>query len=138
LSLFPVPKTVWHKGTRTSPRRHFPPVPPDKIKEIQRIIGSILYYARAINITKLMALSSIAIKQTKGTTSTMEKAKQLLDYSAMNPNATMRFKASDMIVNIHMVMSYLSKANARSRACGHFFMRWDTMDGNPIKLNGAF
>jgi hypothetical protein len=38
-----------------------------------------------------MALSSIAIKQTKGTTSTIEKAKQLLDYLATNPDATMRF-----------------------------------------------
>jgi hypothetical protein len=47
----------------------------DKIKEIQRIIGSILYYARAVNITVLMALSSIAIKQTNGITNTMKKAK---------------------------------------------------------------
>ena len=52
---------------------------PDKIKEIQRVIGSILYYARAVDITVLMALSSIAIEQSKGTTNTMEKAKQLLD-----------------------------------------------------------
>jgi hypothetical protein len=85
-----------------------------------------------------MALSSIAIKQTKGTTSTMEKAKHLLDYLAMNPNATMRFKASDMIMNVYLDASYLFEANARSRACGQFFMGWDTKDGDPIKLNGAF
>jgi hypothetical protein len=36
-----------------------------------------------------MALSSIAIEQTKGTRNTMEKAKQLLDYLASNPNAKM-------------------------------------------------
>jgi hypothetical protein len=35
-----------------------------------------------------MALSSIAIKQTKRTTNTMEKAKQILDYLATNPDAT--------------------------------------------------
>jgi hypothetical protein len=86
----------------------------------------------------LMALSYIAIMQTKGTTSRMEKAKQLLDYLATNPNATMKFKSSDMIMNIHSDASYLSEANARSRVCGHFFMEWDTKDGNPIKLNGAF
>jgi hypothetical protein len=114
-----------------------PLLPPDKIKEIKRVIGSILYYACTINITVLMALSYIAIMQTKGTTSTMEKAKQLLDYLATNPNATMRFKSSDMIMNVHLDASYLSEANARSRACGHFFMEWDTKDGNPIKLNGA-
>jgi hypothetical protein len=37
-----------------------------------------LYYACAVDITVLMALSSIAIKQTKGMTKTMAKAKQLL------------------------------------------------------------
>jgi hypothetical protein len=70
-----------------------------------------------------MALSSIAIKQTKRTTSTMEKAKQLHDYLAANPDATMRFKASNMIMNIHSDMMYLLEANACSRACGHF--SWD-------------
>jgi hypothetical protein len=73
-----------------------PKLAPAEIKEIQ-CIGSILYYARAVDITVLMALSSIAIAQTKGTTSTMEKAKQLLDYLATHPDATIRYRASDMI-----------------------------------------
>jgi hypothetical protein len=83
-------------------------------------------------------LSSIAIKQTKGTTNTMGQAKQLLDYLATNPNATIWFCASDMIMNVHSDASYLSKANARSHACSHFFMGWSAKDGNTIKLNGAF
>jgi hypothetical protein len=69
-----------------------------------------------------MALSSIAIKQSKGTTNTMAKAKQLLDYLATYPDTTIRFRTSDMIMNIHSNVSYLSKADARSQACGHFFM----------------
>jgi hypothetical protein len=80
----------------------------------------------------LIALSSIVIKKTKGTTSTKEKAKQLLNYLATNPDTTMRFKASGMIMNIHSDALYLSNANARSRACGHFFMGWATKDGNHI------
>jgi len=55
---------------------------------MQRVIGSILYYTRAVDIMILMALSSIAIEQSKGITNTMEKAKQLLDYLATYPNAT--------------------------------------------------
>jgi hypothetical protein len=39
-----------------------PKLSTDKIKEMQRVIGSILYYARAVNITILIALSLIAIK----------------------------------------------------------------------------
>jgi hypothetical protein len=62
-----------------------------EIKEIQRIIGSILCHVRAVDITVLMALSSIAREHTRGTTNTMAKAKQLLDYLVMHPDATMRF-----------------------------------------------
>ncbi len=108
------------------------------IKEIQQIVGSILSYARAVNCTVLMALSSIASKQTKRTTSTMAKAKKLLDYLATHPNATVRFQASDMILNIHSDASYLSETNAQSRACSHFFLGWEPKDGDPIKLNGPF
>jgi hypothetical protein len=43
-----------------------------------------------------MALSSIAIKQSKGMTSTMEKAKQLLDYFATYPAAKICFCAIRM------------------------------------------
>jgi hypothetical protein len=38
-----------------------------EIKQVQKIVGSILYYARAVDLTVLMALSTIASEQTKGT-----------------------------------------------------------------------
>jgi hypothetical protein len=68
----------------------------------------------------------------------MAKAKQLLDYLATHPDATIRFQASDMIMNVHSDASYLTKSNAHSRACGHFFMGWSPTDGDPIRLNGEF
>jgi hypothetical protein len=83
-------------------------------------------------------LSSIAIKQSKGTTNTMEKAKQVLDYLATYPDATIHFQALDMIMHVHSDASFLSRSNARSRACGHFFMGWSPKDGDPIHLNSAF
>jgi hypothetical protein len=132
------PKQYSTKAQEPLPINISPKLSPEEIKEIQRIISSILYYAHAVDITVLMALSSIAIKQTKGTTSTLEKAKQLLDYLATNPDATMQFRLPDMIMNIHLDPSYLSKGNAQSRACGNFFMGRATKDGDPIKLNSAF
>jgi hypothetical protein len=111
---------------------------PDNIKQIQCIIGSILYYAWVVDITVLMALSSIAIEQTKGTTSTIKKAKHLLNYLATNPNITIHYRVLNMIMNVHKDASCLSEADTRSRACGHFFMGWEAKDGNPIKVNGAF
>jgi hypothetical protein len=136
----PAPKQYEAKTQAPLPVNISPKLSPGEIKEIQRIIGSILYYTQAVDITVLMALSSIAIKQSKGTTNTMEKAKQLLDYLATHPDATIQFRATDMIMNVHSKnASYLSsESDARSRACSHFFMGWSPKDGNPIKLNGAF
>jgi hypothetical protein len=132
------PKQYGVKAQSPLPVNILPKLSPDEIKEIQCVISSILYYACTINITVLMALSSIAIEQSKGTTSTMAKAKQLLDYLATYPDATIQFRASDMIMNVHSDASYLSEADACSRACGPFFMGWSPKDGDPIKLNGAF
>ena len=41
-------------------------------------------------------------------------------------------------MNVHSDASYLSETKARSRTCGHFFMGWIPIDGEPIRLNGAF
>jgi hypothetical protein len=38
-----------------------------EIKQVQKIVGSILYYARAVDLTVLMAFSTIASEQMKGT-----------------------------------------------------------------------
>jgi hypothetical protein len=43
-----------------------------------------------------------------------------------------------MILNIHSDESYLSEANAGSRACSRFFMGWMPKDGKSICINGAF
>ena len=68
----------------------------------------------------------------------MTKAKQLLDSLATHPDATIRFQASDIVLNVHSDASYLSETKAHSRAYDHFFMGWSPKDGDPIKLNGAF
>jgi hypothetical protein len=122
------------------------PIPPDSspkldtkgIKRVQKIVGSILYYARAVDITVIMALSSIVVEQTKATEKTMARCTQLLDYLSGHADAKVRFHVSDMILNIHSDASYLSEAKARSRMCGHFFMGWMPQDNKPIRLNGAF
>ncbi len=89
-------------------------------------------------MTVLMALSTIAREQTKGTECTMEKALQVLDYLATHPDATVCFRATDMVMNIHSDALYLSEPNSCSRACGHFFLGWLPVNGQPIRLNGVF
>ncbi len=57
------------------------------IQCIQQIVEKILYYARAIDMTILMALSAIATEQTKVTKTRMKKCTQLLDYLAYHSDA---------------------------------------------------
>ena len=85
-----------------------------------------------------MALSTIAMSQAKPTTLTMECCIQLLDYLVTHSNTKIRFYVTYMIMNIHSDASYLSESKARNRACGHFFMGWKPINGELIKLNGAF
>ncbi len=134
----PEPKKYGSEAQSPLPIDTTRPLGDKEIKAVQKIVGSMLYYAQAVDMTVLMALSTIASKQTKGTERTMEKALQVLDYLATHPDATVRFRATDMVMNIHSDMLYLLEPNSRSRACGHFFLGWLPVDGQPIHLNGAF
>ena len=89
---------------------------------IQQIVGSLLYYRRAIDPTILVALGSIASQQNQPTKNTAESVTKLLNYVATHPNAVIRYKKSDMILHVHSDASYLSKPKARSRAGGHFYL----------------
>jgi hypothetical protein len=84
------------------------------IKHVQQIVGSIFYYARAVNMTILMSFSSIAVQQTKGTTQTMGQRIGLLDYLTTNSDAKVQFHASDMVMHNHFDSSHLSKTMACS------------------------
>ena len=114
-----------------------PILPPDRIKRIQQIIGTIMYYARAVDLTTLVALSSIAAEQTKATKNTEKRVAQLLDYLHTHKDATIRYVASDMILNIHLERLYLSETRARSQVAGYYFLGSNPNHGEPIKLNRA-
>jgi hypothetical protein len=110
----PMPKHYRSEAHRPLPPDTLPLLSNDDIKHVQQVIVSILYYACAVDLTVFMALSMIASEQAKGTVNTMFKTKQLLDYLATHPNATIIFHASGMILNIHLNASYLLEANAHS------------------------
>ena len=92
------------------------------ITRLQEVIGTLLYYARAIDSTLLVPLGTLASAQSNGTEATARAVTQLLNYCATHPNATVRYHASDMILHVHSDASYLSEAKARSRAGGYFFL----------------
>jgi hypothetical protein len=66
--------------------------------------------------------SALASEQEAATETTIEKLTQLLNYCATNPNTTIQYASSDMVLHIHSDVSYLLEPNACSRIGGHFFL----------------
>ncbi len=93
---------------------------------IQQVIGTFLYYGRAVDSTMLTALSSIASTQSAPTEETLTNVKFFLDCEALHQDAILRYHASNMILVVHNDASYLSEPKAQSRARGHFFMSSNT------------
>ena len=113
------------------------PVSKEKIKRIQGIVVSILFYARSVDSTFLVGLNSIVMQQTSATNNILKRTEDLLDYAATHPDAKIRYRASEMILQIHTDASYLSEPKARSRTAGHYFLGWFPQTNQPIHLNGA-
>jgi hypothetical protein len=112
---------VYGAKTQYATKYETPPLTAKQCLTIQKVTGSVLYYARAVDPTVLMPLNDIATEQTKATEKTQAATNQLLDYLVNHPDATIRYHASDMILHIHSDASYLSVSNTRSRLGGLFF-----------------
>jgi hypothetical protein len=130
---------VYGAKTQYAMKDKTPPLRAQQFLTIQKVTGSILYYARAVDPTVLMPLNDIATEKTKVTEKTQAATNQLLDYLATHPDATIRYHASDMILHIHSDASYLSVSNARSRLRVLFFLgnkspEQDTLNGSILNV----
>ena len=110
---------------------------PSEINHVQSVVGTLLYYAFAVDSFLLVALSDLAAAQAHGTVQTMNALIHLLNYAATFPRAVVRFHASDMVLHVHSDASYLSAAKARSRVGGHYFLSNASLDPAISKPNGA-
>ena len=77
-----------------------------------------------------VALGSIASTQSKATTLTRNEFTWVLDYAASNPDGTIRYHASEMVLYIHSDASYPSETRARNQAGGDFFLSSQTTNPN--------
>jgi hypothetical protein len=84
----------------------------------------------------IMLVNVLASEQTRATAATAQKNIKLLNYCTTHPEATLRYHASDMILNIHSDALYLSERGATSRAGGFFYM-WSNTDKANRLTNGA-
>jgi hypothetical protein len=113
---------VYGAKTQYAMKDETPPLTAKQRLTIQKVTRSVLYYARAVDLTVLMPLNDIATEQTKATEKTQAATNQMLDYLATHPDAAIRYHASNMILHIHSDASYLLVSNARSRLGGLFFL----------------
>ena len=82
---------------------------------------TLLYYSMKVDNTILLMLGSIATQKQKPTAKTLEGTIMLLYYAATNPDATMWYCTSDMVLYTRNDTYYLSEPYARIRACAYFF-----------------
>ena len=103
-------------------------------KFVQQVTVTLLYYARAVDSTMLVALSALASEQAIPTENTMKKVMLFLNYVASQDEAVMTYHASNMVLAYPSNDSYLSEPGACSCAGGNCFLsNDDTMPAN----NGA-
>jgi hypothetical protein len=88
---------VYGAKTQYTMQYETPPLTAKQCLNIQKVTGSVLYYARAADPIVLMPLNDIATEQTKATDKTQEATNKLLYYLATQPDATIRYHASYMI-----------------------------------------
>jgi hypothetical protein len=103
-------------------------------RRVQEIVGSLLYYARAVDNKLLVALSAIAARQSCATVATEQAVHLLLDYVATYPADGIVYRSSDMILCAHADAGFLNETNSRSRAGAHIFLS----ENDPFpRFNGA-
>ena len=81
-------------------------------KHVQEVLGTLLFYAHAVDSTMLTAIGTLASQQANGTKATLEALTQLLNYCAMHPDAIVHYHASDMILHVESDASYLMAPKA--------------------------
>ena len=101
---------------------------------LQELVGSLLYYARGVDVTILPAVTHLSSLQAHPTQDVLQASRRLLAYCARYPNNALRYHACNMVLHIQSDASYLSRPNARSVAGAIFYL------GNadqPTHINGS-
>jgi len=91
-------------------------------KELQVVVGSILYYARAVDPRMLEAVSFLSSLQSHPTVLVMDKMERLLGHASTHDDAQLTIYPSDMLLAIFSDASFNSRPGSKSVAGGHHFL----------------
>jgi hypothetical protein len=78
------------------------------VNKLQKLTGTLLYYARAVDPTLIMPINVLASEKSNSTEVTADKVIKLLNYCNTHTETKIRYHASDRILHIHSDASYLS------------------------------
>ena len=116
------PPSYGSRSPQVSPVDTSPAASPSQKLDIQKVCGSLLFYARALDSTFLTAVGALSAQQSSPTLSSVAAAERLLGYAAANPAHTIVIRPSTMILEAAVDGSYLSRVNSGSVAGGCFFL----------------
>jgi hypothetical protein len=101
-------------------------------KELQVVVGTLLYYARTVDPSILTVVHELGSVQAAPSLQDMLKMERLLQYTSVHQHHGLRFHASNMQLQIQSDASYLSRTKARSVLGGIHYL------GSPAYINGPF
>ena len=100
-----------------APQHHKSPnLSPPKANTVQTVVGTSLYYARAVDTTIIVSLDSISEEQANITESTSKSVTQMLNFPVTHYEAITRYHTRGMILRIHSNTSFLPYPESKSRA----------------------
>lgn len=94
------------------------PLSPADKTTLQEVVGSILYYARAVDPTMLTICNTISSEQANPTEAVKAQAVRLLQYAARYPDNELVFHESKMQLILQADASFNSRSKGRSVAGG--------------------
>lgn len=109
---------------------------PKETQWVHSVVGSFLYYCRAIDCTLSTPLNDIAITQAQPTLNTKKKCLRLMNYVATYPDAYICYRASDMILNVDSDAAHLVLPKAKSRIAGFSHLTDKVSNTKPPPRNG--
>jgi hypothetical protein len=116
-----------------------PPASADQIKFLQIVVGKLLYYTIAIDLTIAVAVNRLSMLQSKATQKTVAMAMRLIQYILHHPNATITYRPSNMQLTCHSDASHDSEPGSRSRIAGAYIFGPINFTGpdEPTTINGC-
>jgi hypothetical protein len=107
---------IWSKTQYVEDETTSPALSDKDVNKLQQLMGTLLYYASAVDPTLIMPINVLASEQSKATAVTADKVIKLLNYCNTHPETKIRYHASDMILHIHSGASNLSEKRSQKQS----------------------